>query len=217
MDVAGHRFPLFKGAPLPDTWAGALGTALRGIIPRGEDTIVSLMPVGTEALFREKQLAAFASFWGKTVAAVLTLTVVVFTGIFALAASMRKHLIETLAVQRRSENVVVAQSLSDRAKAFNELVERVREALTKRRTGEDQLKFLFDMAAGTSVTLERISVQLDTNYLEIHARAPDRAAALAFKNKFDASGKFSSVDFPIASIIETPPTGVTFVINLTLK
>lgn len=40
----------------------AFGIARRTIIPRGKDTIVSMMPVGTEELYRRSRVVAFARF-----------------------------------------------------------------------------------------------------------------------------------------------------------
>lgn len=213
MKVAGYRLPVFRGAPLPETWTGVLGAALRGIVPRGEDTVVSLMPVGTEELFRRKQVAAYVAFWGKTIAAMLSLFIVVFAGIFALAASMRKNVIETLSVQRRSENAVAAENLARKAREFNELVANALLAESREEVVADELRAIAE-AAGTDVIIRQLSIFAENKQMRLTAFGRDRAAALAFTRELAASGKFMEVDLPLAFVRDIPG-GVEF--NVTAR
>lgn len=215
MKVAGYRLPIFGGKALTETWVGALGSALRGIIPRGQDTIVSLMPVGTEELFRRRQASAYVEFWGKAFAAVCAFFIVVFSGLFALSANVRQDVIRALAVQQRSEAVIAAGDLTERAEEFNAFVENVLQAELLERSGAQELSIIAELA-GERIEIQQIILSIEGNHIQVRAFALNRREALEFKNRLDVSGRFSKVDFPLAFVREVPG-GVEFAITAIFK
>lgn len=216
MKVVGYRLPAHNSAPLSETWIGSLGSALRGIIARSEDVIVSVMPVGTEELFRRRQFRAFASFWGKALAAILLFFIFVFGGLFVFSANMEKDLLETIAVQKRSEIVGEMARLKLKAQEFNALVEALKYAESRDERWVEEMRIL-SAAAGLSVFYQTISISKGPPAVfAIRAISADRAEAIAFRDRLAASGSFEKIDIPIASIFDTTG-GISFIVNATLK
>jgi hypothetical protein len=211
MKVVGYRLPVLRGASLPETWTGVLGSALRGIIPRGEDTFVSLMPVGTEELFRRRQVVVYAAFWGKVFATAMILFTAVFAILFMFAANLRRNLVGTLAIQRRSESAIVAMELANRAREFNDLAARALEVESKELLFAEELRAILD-SAGLEININQLSIFGNARQVRLVATASDRASAARFKMRLESSGKFREVDLPLA-LVRSVPEGVEFTIT----
>lgn len=215
MKVAGYRFPVLKGETLGETWAGALGAALRGIIPRGDDTIVSLMPIGTEELFRRKQISVYAAFWGKVFAAGLMLFTIVFALVFVFAENFRQGFVENLEVKRRSEGGALAEDLTRRATEFNELVSRVRQAETRERFFIEESRSVI-VSAARDIDIRQFSIFGDARQLRLIAFAADRGKAAEFRARLEATGKFREIDLPLA-LVRSVPGGVEFTVTAVIE
>ncbi len=212
MKVAGYRFPFLNEAHLPETWAGALGAALRGIMPRAEDKIVSLMPLGTEELFRRSQLESYINFWGKVFATAFSLFIIVFAAIFIFAAGVKKNTVETLEAQQKSGSVRIAQELTQKAKEFNQLVSAVRLIESQERGVINELKPIVE-AASNKIIIRQLSIFIETKEIRIFAFSSSRQGAVEFSNLLSKSGKFSKVDLPLAFVRDVPG-GVEFTVNI---
>lgn len=215
MKVAGYRFPIYNSSPIPETWVGALAAALRGVIVRAEDVMVSTMPLGTEELFRRRQIRVFASFWSKTIAAVFLFLAFVFAGLFGLAANLKTNLSDNASVQRRSENTIESVRLLREAEEFNALVEAAKSAESQEERLVEELRALSE-ATSPSVSYQNISLSGDERSVIIRAIATSRAEAVAFKGRLEKTGKFEKIDLPLGAIFDTVG-GVSFTVNATFK
>jgi len=213
--VVGHRLPSYAGNMMSAVWAGALGAALRGVIKRSEDTIVSLMPVGTEELFRRKQFQNFVSVWGGIVAGVFAGLSLLFGIVFAIGWRLRLNEANVLQVLRRSENFTELQRLSEKAKTFNSLVEKAREARSMAKDSSAIFDFMA-LEAANNIKYQRISFDTRTLLMSVNAFAPNRNEALAFRKRMEDSGRFSKIDMPLVQIIDVPG-GVNFTISAQVK
>jgi hypothetical protein len=210
--VEGYRFPTFNKRPISELWVGALGAALRGIIPRSEDTIVSLMPIGTEELFRRNQIAKYISFWGKVFAVTFSLFIAVFSGIFALSQNLRNSNIATLEVLKKSEQVLVAREFESKAMEFNNLVSLALLAESRQNRIDRELEKIA-YSAKDLVRIKEMSILMEGRRIRLIGFAPDRRSVLNFKQKLQDSGIFSKIELPV-ELIRDIPGGVEFTINM---
>jgi Tfp pilus assembly protein PilN len=103
-------------------WLVALGAAFRGLMPRPEDNLVSLMPVGTEEAYEYQKATVFTEF---TASLIIGLSVF-FSGIFIIAWLMMLSIQQNALNQLESFSSVPLPAgsveLEEKANRFNELV-----------------------------------------------------------------------------------------------
>ena len=62
-------------------WFSVLGSAIRGIIPRSKDNMISLAKIGTEEEFFQHRILDFIKIWRNAVIITLAVILIVFIGI----------------------------------------------------------------------------------------------------------------------------------------
>lgn len=61
-----------------DACISAFGAALRGLIPREDDALISLLPIGTEEAYKKRRLLTYVSLWGDIINATAIFFVILF-------------------------------------------------------------------------------------------------------------------------------------------
>jgi len=201
LQIVGLRLPQVASNPLPDTWGSCAGAALRGLIPRANDTIISLMSPGTEEAYLAKRWVSFISLWGKTAAGTLlglTLAAGLTAGIIYRISSSLEASWRNLKAQPPSQEIA---ALEKETREFNTLVQ---GAALAQKASFRWSKYLDPIiAAAPPVRLERLSLNAGTRQIRVQALSPDRTAALAFRTRLENTKLFSKLDLPITSFVST--------------
>lgn len=213
LQPVGLRLPQIDSGTLADNWGSAAGAALRGLIPRASDTIISLMSPGTEESYLAKRWVSFISLWGKTAAGTL-LGLVLAAGLAAAIVYRVSSSLEAswrnLKAQPPSQEIA---ALEKDVKEFNSLVT---GATLAQNAAFNWSKYLDPIVASAPpIRLERLSFTAGSRQIKIQATSPDRSSALAFRDRLEATKLFSKLDMPISSFVTTI-NGVTFQLNLDL-
>jgi hypothetical protein len=188
---------------LDDAWFPALGSALRGLTPREEDTIVSLMPVGTEEYYQKNKLLNFISLWGNVVGTVF----LGLAGLFLITDVFLSRVETNLSRQLISQpaNLKEAAELEAKAQEFNNLVAGVLNAHNASRISREWGRIfsgVFGAADGVGVTILRLSVASIDKPVTIQAEAISRENALAFKTRLEGIPFLYNVDLPPAGFVQ---------------
>lgn len=186
-----------------DAWFPALGSALRGLIPREEDTIVSLMPVGTEEYYQKNKLLSFISLWGNIVGTVF----LGLAGLFLITDVFLNRLEANLSRQLISQpaNLREAAELEAKVQEFNNLVAGVLNADNASRFSREWRRVfseVFGAADGTGVTILRLSITSMQSPVVIYAESGLREHALVFKTRLEQIPFIYNVDLPPAGFIQ---------------
>ncbi len=205
-------------APAPDLHAGLIGLSLRGsLIPREDDSIVSVLPENTKAAYRSSRMYAFASLWSKivlvTLGGVLAMSLAVFAVVNFQYAAVRGSID---AFSRAPEAAVIAD-LEKQAQAFNTLVTRLGLAEKQVRGWSAYLDPVVQEAKNANIAISRISVSGNSPELRLWGTAPSQQKAFDFKTRLTGyTGSFSSVDVPLSSFSQGPG-GTEFMLVATMK
>lgn len=215
VEVLGLRFPAFGGVAIGDLWAGALGAALRGVIPRKSDTIISLMQPGTEEAYAQTRAVNFVSLWAKVTSGVLlglSLAVAIAAGvIFQLDERLTLSYTVLQAAPPSREIAEIEKEVA----AFNQLVNSAFEAEKSSTQWSGWLEPIV-VASGRDILFDRISISALASEIRMQVRSKDRSSALSFKKKLEEAKIYSRIDLPIASFVPTAD-GIAFTITVHLK
>ncbi len=190
------------------------GAAERALIPRGLDTIVSIMPVGTETLYRRTKMLAFTRFLHDF----LTAFGFYFTLLFVLTAFGFSYFASREQLRIKEQNdFTLPQQIGAWERDANTMNAGVR-ALTKVHAEQPAWPAFFRtvMARLTSgITIVSFSADRSSPAVTIEGKADNLAALLAFKKSLETSNFFDRIDLPLS--VFSQEGVITFLLPLQVK
>jgi len=197
-------------------WFGVIGTALRGLISRNEDTLVSLAPVGTERDYEQNHLLSIISLWSKIIITV-GLVMVFLLGLLnnTFFRNIQNQYYEAAANPLDPKTREKESNLVKEANEFNNLITKFIQIQKYEVDWKEKLEIIFKEAGSSSVNIKRILVSAaPANNITIQGEASKKSLIVDFKDALDKSNLFSDISLPLSALVDTPQ-GVTF--NLSIK
>lgn len=190
----GDIFPQITPAEQKSNLAGiAFGAALRGLMPREEDTIISLMPIGTEEAYERRRMVSFIKFASDLVSVLSVFFAAVFVGVWVLMGVLFSNIENSL--QRQGELPSGLLDLKNKAMIFNETIKQA-DSLNKELPKLSQFAERVSAFQTVGVTLTRTDIS-SAGGVTLGGVAGTRDSLLQFKNVLDASGLFREVKIPL--------------------
>ena len=194
-----------------------LGSALRGLVPRSLDTMISLSKIGTEKEFYNQKIVRFFKVWSIAVCAFLIFLNVLFGAVDIFLMKISASLGEqraSLVSDKQAENTEV-QKLQEEIMNLNRRIGLAMESYGERSKWSsffEKIKLL----TPERVDIRRIFIQSIDAPVSITARSADEQAAIDFKNNLIGAQIFENVDLPINKIMSFDG-GIDFTINFNIK
>lgn len=173
------------------------GAALRGLLPRKDDTIMSFTLVGTEKIYEWKRALSFSAFFEKLAIGLSVFFILLYTGSFFLVTTLA-----TRAESRQIAQGTISQDVTrvqDEAKRFNQTVDEI----TKLAQRSPHWEKLFEQIAhltNPGITITLLSIDNVSN-VELTGIAANRDALLQFKASVNSSGIFHDIELPFTLLI----------------
>ncbi len=206
---------LKRYAELSPIWFVSLGAALRGLIPRESDILISLSGVSAEEEFYHLRALSFIALWRNIVGAALALFVLIFSGVLFFTANIEEKVSGERKLVLTAPDIKRVEELQNKALDFNRLVDLVGSAESNVKVWSPFLAELYRSGEG-KIAFDRIAIQSPGAPVRLEGRAPNEQAALNFKDVLSRHPKFTQVTLPLSSI-STLPDGVSFSITLLVK
>jgi hypothetical protein len=191
-------------------WAVALGAAIRGIIPRSSDTIVSLMPVGTEEAYDNQKAITFSEFISNIIVGLAVFFSVAFIGVWIMMMSLQQNFSSRLSILD-SNPQAGAGNLESRAATFNDLMGRtgvILEKLPRWSVVLEEMK----SRVGPGILINSFSISLPADTINITGSAQTRPQLNLFKKTLEESPMLAEVKMPLTNLEqkENIPFSVSF-------
>ncbi|QQG52610.1 MAG: pilus assembly protein PilM [Candidatus Falkowbacteria bacterium] len=191
-----------------------LGAAKRGLIPRKDDVIISLMEIGTEKAYAQEKANLNANFFIGTSAVLAAFFVLIFFATWSFMSIMQNNYnkrISSLSLLPGSENGIL---LKEKADNFNNLIS---EASAMGGQEVVWSKVLEEIKSKTNdnVKINTLSLPDATGLLTISGTAKDRDSINNFKKSFEDSNLFTDINIPLNNLgkKEDIPFSLTFKIK----
>ena len=195
-------------------WFSAIGAALRGLIPRYQDTIVSLAPVGTEQSYEQNHLYRVVSLWSK-----ISLTIVItLVGMFGLLDFSFFQNIKTrysqLGAKPTEQSLIEKKNLlSQQADEFNALVALLGKIQSLKQDDVTILQDLFHSSQVYQISINRILISnAPANNLTLQGQAKNQEAVFNWRSNLEKNGVLKEITIPLETLVETSE-GVSFTLN----
>lgn len=199
LSVENARFIL--GSQVGDADAAAYGARLRGLIKRDDDTLISLMPVGTEETYRKRRFLSYVSLWSDIVTSTALLLVVVFGATWFFLDITSKKAAEQLS-QSSAHSAMTDQidALEAQASAFNATVAAIAGAEQSIFPWSSLISKIMPALRHDKITLTNVNMPSPDGAIRISIVAANRDAAISFRKALLANVLFATV--------QTPPLGI---------
>lgn len=196
-------------------WFGVIGAALRGLIPRSEDTIVSLAPVGTEKDYEHQHLLSVIFLWSKIIITISLITVSLFGFLDNLFfKNIQQQYYKSVSIPLDPKVREKESSLVQQAKEFNDLIAAYSQTQKYKKDWKQILEIIFQESQSFSVNIKRILISAaPANNITLQGQASKKTFIVDFKNALEKSTLFSEVSLPLSTLVETPE-GVTFSLSI---
>ena len=201
---------------LAPSWYPACGSALRGLIGRSEDRLISLAPVGTEAQLANNDIKDFIKLWRNSIASVAVFLLAVFGGTDAFLHSVEAKLSAAMSVSAAAPESKETFRLLEQAKAFNAALEKALQARSKSADFLPDFQDITKISRDSGIVLSRIFADGTRSAVAISGKAASESATVAFKTKLVDSGTFKDVKLPLSSIVSNADGSVSFTLSLNL-
>lgn len=193
-----------------DKWVVSVGAAVRGLIPRSEDTIVSLLSVGTEEAYEHQKTITFVSLVSDIVSGISIFFMVVFIGAWLLMTSVQENLnkSELLYSAPLPDN---ATEIETKAKNLNNLLTELKPLVESVPVWSKVITEVKDKT-GPEMSITGLSLPKTDSVFNIRGTASDRSQLSYFKKSFEESPLFTEIVMPLTSLeqINNIPFSMSF-------
>lgn len=184
--------------PAP-VWYSVIGSALRGIIPREHDDMISLLKVGVSGKFAQYQTMSFIKMWRNIIIAILGGILAIFLivdGIFAINKNSLSQQAENIAQNPQDSRMIQLQS---EAETFNDKVAVLYDA-EQQKTQWAPFFNEIKNTAGSDILISRILIQSSSAPILLMGKTSSQQAIVDFKNKLALLPQISNVDFQPSNV-----------------
>ncbi len=209
---------LYYPKSINESFLGVIGTGLRGLIPRANDTIVSLAPIGTEEKYLFEYTKRVSSLWSKIF---LVYLLFIFFSLILVDRvyfyQIEKNLESSLSLLKNSPTLVKEKDLTKKAEEFNKLVGDINNILSYRLKIDKILSIILEKAGDFKINIRKIMISgYPSKNFTFQGRIDSKEKAFDFLNALRDSGEFENVSLPFSNISETQE-GVVFYLTGNFK
>jgi type IV pilus assembly PilM-like protein len=205
-----------KFSNLNPSWYPALGSAIRGRVPRSEDIFISLMGVGTEQSFLESRIAFFMKTWRTALLSTLSVLVAFFIFGDLFLMSLSNNLDRQMSFVTQGKQNQEVSFLEEEASKFNMLVDKALIAENKSKKVSPSFD-IFNSLAADNIKIQRVLFDPVKGNTLITAIANNTQSVIDFKNALTGRREFKDVEFSFTSTVTNPDGTIFFPITFKLN
>jgi len=192
-----------------------IGAALRGAIPRAEDSDISLSSLSALEVFESKQSKNFLRIWRNIFLVVLGFILVVFISSNILVRKELGRVSEEARMALADPRIEEFNSLASDSQEFNNLVLRMLD-IRSRGDKISPLLLEIDSIMGDDIAITRLNFQSLSLPVLLNGSASSRDSVVALKNRLVSHEEFSNVSLPLSNISGSGDS-ITFTITFNVN
>ncbi len=201
---------------IEDAYGAAYGAALRGLIKREDDGLISLMPVGTEETYRKRRFVSYISLWSDIINTTAILLALFFGGmLFFLNTTAEKTSVQFEKLRAVSAKDTEMAELANEAAHFNSLVEKISTVTRQIYPWSTFISKIIPALAHDGITVHTISAPSPDAEIAVGITAKTRDSAINFRKYLEKNQLYEGVKMPPLGI--TQKENITFTVILKMK
>lgn len=192
----------------------SFGAAIRGLMPRNQDNLISLMPVGTEEAYEYHKAVTFSKLVTDITISVSLVFLVVFSGAYALMIYIQQSLNDQYSLSTNLPVPTGVASLESRATHLNSLLSQTTGIIETTPQWSGIVSEITDRIVA-NITVSRISIGSPDAPITLQGTAKNRDTLNTLAKSFETSDKFTDVNIPLTDL--GTKTDIPFSMSLKLK
>lgn len=194
-----------------NNWLIAFGTALRGLKPRKEDGLTSLMEVGTEENYNQQTFFVFIKFLSKVTITLSIFFSLVFAGCYLFMQTLQNNFNQKIEYFNASTNSIGSITLEEKAENFNNLINATDQLVST----EPQWSLVINelkLKITPGIIISNLSMPAIDQPMTIVGIAENRTNLNLFKKSLGESSLFQEIALPLENLgmKEKIPFSVSF-------
>ncbi len=177
----------------------SLGAAWRGLIPRKEDELISLMKVGTEEAFRQAKANATAGFLTGASFALSLFFSAALAATWFILVMMQNNFNEEIAFMSALPGADNAVLIENKAEIFNRLIGQT-ETLARQETAWSPIVEEIKNRIVSGITINTLSLPGAEATFSLSGIAVDRDRINSLRDSFASSDLFTEVTLPLDNL-----------------
>ncbi len=213
-------WPMEKAEPKVDSlknsdWVPVTGAALRAFIPRSDDTIISLLPVGTESLYETQKAISFAKSIFFLISALASFYVIAFMAVFVFVSFLGSGINRQMELRSNIPLPTEYLQMEAATKEFNGYVNDL--SVIHLKTKDDYAAALSSIAKLNIPGISLTGLNFDnlSKPISISGIAANRESLGAFKLQMEKFNLFNDINFSVQNIAQK--SNIPFSASLYLK
>lgn len=194
--------------PISSDWFVSLGSAMRGIYSRRNDTEISLLGLDAQDEFQQEQVVGFFRFWRMLLPASLSVLLLSIFAVNYVLSGINSSLIDRISRLASPEQVKEMALIEKEANDFNRLVGLL-GSLSSIPQKTIVIRNLSKHADKNNIRIERVYNQSNTVPYKLTGQARSQDELIAFKKDLDSDPVFLNVILPLSNM-KTVSQGVEF-------
>lgn len=196
-------------------WIPVGGAAKRAFVPRSEDTIISLLPVGTESLYEKQKMNSFAGSIFIIVSTIMLFYVAAFTASLFFISYIGADLGRQMEYRGNMPMPVDYSKINQETQEFNSYVSDLSSVSSKIGTDYGIIMEKISSLNSGGVSLANISFDNTSGVIAVSGVALSRENLNAFKFQLTNSAVFGNVKFSVQNIAQK--SSIPFSASFNLK
>jgi Tfp pilus assembly PilM family ATPase len=195
-------------------WFISLGAAIRGLMPRSDDNLISLMPIGTKETYEYQRAIIFSEFISNVTIGISIFFVAIFFTGWMLMLSVQQNISKQLEGLSSLPMPSDATALENEAKKLNNIVNISANLLKNIPSWSivfDELK----TRAVQDIIISNISLPSPEGIYAINGTAKNRSQLNVFKKSLEESQIFTNITLPLTNLEQKG--NIPFSITMQLK
>lgn len=195
-------------------WLVSIGAAWRGVLSRSQDTLISLMPIGTEEAYEYQKAIAFTRFVSGLAIILSLFFVAIFGGVWVWMVSLQRTSIVTVNNSNTLSLVQDPAALEEKARQLNNLTLVVANAL---KTSPQWYSVLSEIKSKVTpdIVVNNLAMPAPDGTISIKGVAKNRSYLNLFKTSLEESSYFMEVKLPLTNLEQKE--NIPFTLSFRLK
>lgn len=200
-----------SGSELPKTRIFSAGAAKRGLLPRYQDTVCSLMPIGTELAYERQRLISFFDFFQKFAVGFGLFFIILFLGVFILVNIVEQNAAKNF-TKYQAEIPPEIATIKAAAVSFNQKISQLAQ-IEKKSPKWENLFLELDKIINSGLIIGNLTVAAGQP-IEISGTAKSRENLLQLRTILEQSPTFTPIVLPLSLLIGKENISFSFKLEL---
>ncbi len=195
-------------------WLFALGAAARGLIPREDDNLISLLPISTQTAYEHEKAVNFASFLSNLTVGLVLFFSLAFIGVWVLVSTAQQKTVKQLeALGSVPISPEIAQT-EQKAQEVNSLI-KASSQIVKGTVVWSRLLDELKQKVEAGIVITNLNLSSPEGVMSLAGVAADRNSLNAFKKRMESSEILTEIKLPLTNLEQRER--IPFTISFQLK